>query len=139
MTALEARPQSPLAHLLGSDRGSLIVVMDYTGDTSIEDLIQGEQPEDAEPPLVGHASAIGGCTGRAARLSARSALLEDKERIGPRNRDRRHALKIMEEELAHAPMSRVFLWLVRRGEHERPIRIHLDDMGEWRCSLHTCK
>jgi hypothetical protein len=28
-------------------------------------------------------------------------------------------------------MSRVFLWLVRRGEQERPVRIHLDHMGEW--------
>jgi hypothetical protein len=59
LEALDARPLSPLAHLLASDRESLILVMEYVGDTSIEDLIQSEQARDAEPALVGYASAIG--------------------------------------------------------------------------------
>jgi hypothetical protein len=41
------------------------------------------------------------------------------------------AVLVYKEELAHTGMSRVFLWLVRRGEQERPVRVHLDHMGEW--------
>jgi hypothetical protein len=59
LEALEARPLSPLAHLLGSDRKSLILVMEYVGDTSIEDLIQGREARPAESALLGYASAIG--------------------------------------------------------------------------------
>src|SRR2546428_1866376 len=57
--ALEARPLAPVAHLLGSDREALLLVMEYVGDTSVEDLLQGRHREDAERALVGYASAIG--------------------------------------------------------------------------------
>jgi len=59
LEALDARPLSPLPHLLGSDRESLILVMEYVGDTSVEDLIQGGQARKAESALLGYASAIG--------------------------------------------------------------------------------
>ena len=59
LEALEARPLAPVAHLLGSDREALLLVMEYVGDTSVEDLLQGRPREDAERALVGYASAIG--------------------------------------------------------------------------------
>jgi len=59
LEALEVRPLAPVAHLLGSDREALLLVMEYVGDTSVEDLLQGRPREDAERALVGYASAIG--------------------------------------------------------------------------------
>ena len=59
LEALEARPLSPVAHLLGTDRQALVLVMEYVGDTSVEDLLHGGHREEAEQALVGYASAIG--------------------------------------------------------------------------------
>ena len=62
LTALEtlgAGMPAPVARLLGSDRASLLLVMEYVGDRSVEDALQGETREDAERSLVAYASAIG--------------------------------------------------------------------------------
>jgi len=40
LEALEVRPLAPVTHLLGSDREALLLVMEYVGDTSVEDLLQ---------------------------------------------------------------------------------------------------